>query len=195
MNVEINKKKYLIKPASELTVKEYITFFTSISPEPKEKEVIICYLAAITGLSFKEINSVSMNSNTLRRLSAYIGKIKWIEQFENKSFFYYRKIGKKLFKEKIEWRTLGARRMIEERQATNQLELAVYLLAIYIDEEYNQESIEEIYNDLQNYNAIAVFSFVIFFFKSLMNGKSSGRNYIKTLLKKALTSIRTKLKR
>lgn len=195
MNIEINNQKYRIKPATELTVKEYIAFFTTISPEPKEKEVIICYLAAITGLEFKEINSVSMDSHSLRRLSVYIGPIKWIEQMENCHYFYYRKLSKRIYKETLNWRTLGARRMIEDRQASNQLELAVYLLAIYVNGKYDQEAIEEIYNDLMSYNAISVFSFVIFFFKSLMNGKVSGIDYIKLLLTKALINIRTKLRK
>lgn len=195
MNIAINNQKYRIKPATELTVKEYITFFTTISPEPKEKEVIICYLAAITGLEFKEINSVSMDSHSLRRLSVYIGPIKWIDKMENCHYFYYRKLSKRIYKETLNWRTLGARRMIEDRQSSNQLELAVYLLAIYINGKYDQEAIEEIYNDLMSYNAISVFSFVIFFFKRLMNGKVSGIESIRLHLIKALINIRTKLKR
>jgi hypothetical protein len=85
--------------------------------------------------------------------------------------------------------------MIEDRQAANQLELAVYLLAIYIDGKYDQESIEAIYTDLLNYNAISVYSFVIFFFKSLMNGKVSVLSSICLQVIRALINIRTKLKR
>ena len=194
MNVEINKQKYRIKPATELTVKEYISFFSNISKEPKEKEVIICYLAAITGLDFKEINSVSMDSHSLRRLLVYIGPIKCIDQMQNCHYFYYRKLSKRIYKENLNWRTLGVRRMIEDRQATNQLELAVYLLAIYINGKYDQEAIEEIYNDLLTYNAISVYSFVIFFFKNLMNGKVSVLSSIRLRVIKALINIRTKLK-
>jgi hypothetical protein len=195
MNVEINNQKYRIKPASELTVNEYIKFFSIISVEPKEKEVIICYLAAITGLDFKEINSVSMDSHSLRRLSVYIGPIHWIDKIENCHYFYYRKTAKRIYKENLNWRTLGVRRMIEDRQASNQLELAVYLLAIYIDGKYDQESIEEIYNDLLNYNAISVYSFIIFFFTNLMNGKISVLSSIRLQAIRALINIRTKLKR
>ncbi len=195
MNVEINKKKYKIKPASELTVREYITFLTSISENPKEMEVIICYIASITGLSFKDITSVNIDKTSLRRISVYIGEIVIPDKLKGLDSFYYRKPNKKIYKRNINWRSFGVRQLIEDRKADNNMDLAVYLLAIYIDGNYDNEQIEEIYKDLQDYNAASVFGFVLFFFKSLSNGKISVANYLRLQATKAKISTQKLLRR
>lgn len=203
MNIEINNKKYKIKPASELTVKEYIDFFGNISQEPSQMEVIICYIAALTGLSFKEITSVSIDDNSLRRISVYIGQIKGPNDLETKFSFYYRETAKYLYKETLNWRTLGARKLKEDREklienpesVKSQLELAVYLLAVYVSGNFDAEEIEKIYKNLYKYNAFNVFGFIVFFFKGLSNGKISGINFLRMLATKAGIYILQKLKK
>jgi Iap family predicted aminopeptidase len=189
MNIEINKKKYKIKPASELTVKEYISFFSKLSEKPKQMEIIICYVSAITGLDYKDVTSVSIDSGSIRRLMVYIGEVKPPTSMENIDYFYYKKDAKKIIQKEVNWRSFGVRSMLEDKKTTNQLDLAVYLLAIYLNEKYDNEKIEEIYTDLQDYNAISVFSFVFFFIKKLQSGEKQGQNFLSRLWVKVYTNI------
>jgi len=189
MKIEINKKKHEIKPASELTVKEYIDFFSKISPGAGNFEALICYISVITGLDYQDIDKIDIDNNSIRRLSAYVGKIYAPNEFQSLDYFYHKKTGKRIYKASLNWRTMGVRKLIEERKTENQLELAVYLLAVYVAGNYDNEKIEEIYNELMAYNAASVYGFIIFFFKGLLTGRKSGNNFFKRLKKKAFTSI------
>lgn len=189
MNIKINKKTYKIKPANQLTIKEYLTYFTMIKPDSNYLEKLICYLCAITGLKYNHVADINIEYDDIRRIFAYIGDILQANEVPESRVFYHRKSGKTLYQKSVNWRSIGARKMLEDRKAETQIEQAVYLLAIYINGKYDAEKIEEIYHELQDYNAIEVLSFSIFFFKSLYSGKKQGGIFLKRLLKNRFTSI------
>ena len=191
MKITINKKDYKIKPASEMTVSEYSNFFGSISEKPGQMEIIICYISAITGLEYQQITSVNIDENSLRRIMAYIGTIETPATIKTIDTFYYKKTGKKYYQKNINWRTLGVRKLMEDRKEENQLNLACYQLAVYISGNYDNEKIEQIYSELQSYNSISVYGFILFFFKNLMSGEKSEQSYLKRLMKKVSINIRT----
>ena len=188
MKIKINNKNHKIKPASEMTVKEYITLFDGIEKELSGLEMLIRYISITTENKYKHIADININEATIRRLFAYVGEISQAKNMPESKEFYYKKTAKTLYQKSLNWRTIGVRKLLEERKTDNQLELAVYLLAIYISTDYDNEKIEEIYQELQNYNAISVFSFVIFFFKKLHPGKNSDRSFLKLLRKKVSTN-------
>lgn len=183
MNIKINKKTYKIKPASELTVSEYLTYFSKIKEDSNYLDKLICYLCAITGLSYNNVADINIDQDSIRRIFAYIGDIYHVNDIPESKVFYHRKSGKTLYQKSVNWRAIGARKMLEDRKAETQIEQAVYLLSIYIAGNYDVEKTEEIYQELQNYNAIEVLSFSVFFFKSLYSGKKSGGNFLKRLLR------------
>lgn len=194
MRITIDKKNYKIKPATELTVKEYNKFFSTISGT-SNSEYLICYLGVITGLEFSRLNSFNIDDNSFRRLIFYIGQILQPNEIPVSKEFLYRKKSITLNQKSVNWRTLGVRKFLEEKKECNQIEQTVYLLAIYLAKDYDSEKIEEIYQELQDYNAIEVISFSVFFFKKLFNGQKSVTNFLRMLLIKALIKIARRLKR
>lgn len=189
MNIKINNKKCEIKPASELTVKEYIELFDRFDPKTKNFGILIDYISVTLGLEYKNVADVKMNQRTIRRLFAYIGEIKLAKDMQVSKEFYYKKTGKKYYQSVVNWQSVGVRRMMEERDEKNQLKIAVYLLAILIQDNYDYKKTEAIYEDLQDYNAVDVFSFVIFFFINLYNGKKQDTNFLRRLMRKLIISI------
>lgn len=189
MKPKINNKKYQIKPASEMTVSEYIELFDRFKPETKSLGLLLDYISVTLGLDYKHVADVNFDVKTIRRLFAYVGEIQDVEDMPISTEFYYKKTGKTYYQKTINWQSVGARRMIEERKEDNQLKLAVYLLAIYISENYDYEKTEAIYEELHEYRAIEVFSFIVFFFKNLKNGKKPGENFFRKFLKKRNTNI------
>ena len=189
MNIKINNKDYEIKPADQLTVKEYVDFFSRIGDKASEIEVLICYIATITGLSYKSVADVSIFGTSIRRLMAYIGTIQQANEIPISKEFYHKRTGKTLYQNTVNWRSLGARKLLEDRAADTQIEQAVYLLAVYISGDYDDDKINKIYEELQDYNAIDVLSFVIFFFKKLMIGEKPDKNFLQRLRKKVGISI------
>ena len=185
MKIEISGKKYEIKTASELTVKEYVYFFSGITETSKESDIFIRYISAVTGLDFLNVCKIDIDEHSIRRMLAYVGEIKNPMQLNTIDYFYIKNTGRKLYQKNVNWRSLGTRKMLEDKHLETGLELAVYLLAIYIDGTYDNENIEQIYSDLQNYNAISVFGFVWFFFQKLQNGKKQETNFLKMLMTKA----------
>lgn len=184
MKIKINNKSHKIKPASEMTVKEYILLFDGLEKEISGLEMLIKYISITTRTKYNHVSDIDINQTTIRRLFAYIGEILQAKDIPESKEFYYKRTGKTLYRKLVNWRTIGARKLLEDRKTDNQLEQVVYLLSIYLQDDYDNEKIEVIYNELQDYNAIDVFSFVIFFFKSLHLGKSSGRSFLKMLRKK-----------
>jgi hypothetical protein len=170
MKATINNKKYSIKPADQLTVKEYVDFWTKLSDKASEIEVLICYLSSVTGLDYDHVADININKASIRRLLAWIGTIKQTTEMPVSTEFYHKRTGKVLYQKSLNWRTLGARKLLEDRKANTQIEQAVYLLAVYVSDGYDSDKVSEIYEELQDYNAIDVLSFVIFFFKKLMIG-------------------------
>ncbi len=188
MNIKINKKTYKIKPASELTVSEYLAYFSKIKEYSGSLGRLMHYLCAITGLSYNNIADIKIDPDSIRRIFAYIGDIYHVSDIPESKVFYHRKSGKTLYQKSVNWRAIGARKMLEDRKAETQIEQAVYLLSIYIAGNYDAEKTEEIYQELQDYNAIEVLSFSVFFFKNLYSGKKSGGNFLKRLLRNLSTN-------
>lgn len=189
MKVKINNKNHEIKTASELTVKEYIQFFDIVNENSGNIEKLAAYISVLTGENYFNVQNIKFDSHSLRRLSSYIGEIQQPEKMRIIDNFYYKKTGKRIFQKLVNWRALGVRSLLELRKTDNSLELAVYLLAIIISGDFDSEKIEEIYNELQEYNAISVFGFAIFFLLRLSNGKKSDPNYLNLLLIKVSINI------
>ena len=188
MKIKINKKNIKIKPASELTVSEYVQIFDKLEDKVNHLEVLIVYLSVTLNLKYNHIADMNINEVSIKRLLAYIGQILQAKDIPVSKEFYYKKTGKILYQKSLNWRTIGVRKLLEERKTDNQLEQIVYLLAIYLSNDYDNEKIEEIYQDLQSYNAIEVLGFVIFFFKKLHNGRSSGKGSFRMLLRNLRTN-------
>lgn len=187
MKVKINNITYKIKPASELNISEYVKIFEGLDSK-NNLEVLIRYIAVTTGNIYKDVANIDMNQKTISRLFAYIGKASLATEIPENKEFYHKKSGKTLYQKSVDWQTLGVRKLFEDRKAESQIEQAVYLLAVYLSNDYDSEKIEEIYIELQDYNAIDVLSFIIFFFKKLHHGKNSGSNFFQRLRKKVSTN-------
>ena len=185
MKIQINEKSYKLKPASELTVKEYIKLFSLINEKSGQIQILMAYICSISGINYSEAQKINIDENTIRRAFAYIGQINTPDNIPKVDYFYIKKTGKRIWKSTLNWRSLGVRKLLEDRTYENSLDLAIYLLAIYCDGNYDNENIQEIYNDLQDYRANDVFGFVVFFLQKLSNGKKSEPNYLKKLLTKA----------
>lgn len=179
MKIKINGTNHKIKPASELTVKEYAAI-----DESSGLEFLINYISVITDIPYRNVADISLDKQSIRRLFAYIGQITNLQDMPESNQFYYKKSGKTLYQKSVNWRTLGVRKLLEDRKTDIQIEQMTYLFSIYLSNDYDNDQIEEIYEDLQNYNAIEVLSFVLFFFKKLSGGKKSGNNFLRMLLKK-----------
>lgn len=188
MKIKINNKNHKIKPASEMTIKEYVDLFNGMEKELSGLEVLMRYISITTKTKYNHVADISINSITIRRLFAYIGDILQAKDIPTSKEFYYKRTGKMLYQKSVNWRTIGARKLLEERKTDSHVEQVVYLLAVYISNDYDNEKVEEIYNELQDYNAIDVLSFVVFFFKKLYHGKNSGRNFLKKQRIKANTN-------
>lgn len=187
MKIKINNISHKIKPASELLISEYVKIFEGLD-STNNLEILIRYIAVTTGNIYKDVAGINMNEKTIRRLFAYIGKASLANEIPENKEFYHKRSGKTLYQKSVDWRTLGARKLLEERKAESQIEQAVYLLAVYLSNDYDSEKVEEIYIELQDYNAIDVLSFIIFFFKKLHLGKNSGNSFFQRLRKKANTN-------
>jgi hypothetical protein len=163
MNIKINNKEYNIKPASELTVKEYVEFMTRVEGETGGFSYLIQYLSVITGLWACDVAQISISKQDIRRITAFIGNV---EEMPEAKEFYYKRSGKTLHRNSLNWQTLGARKMIEESGLDNNLKQTVYLLAVYLSD-YDASRADKIHKELQDYNAFDVFGFALFFFRNL----------------------------
>ena len=184
MNIKINKKKHKIKPASELTLGEYSAFFEKLQEDTGNLEKLILYLSITTGLKYKDVADISIDEYSITCLLAYIGTIQQPKDIEETDQFYYKRAGRTLYKKSANWRTLGIRKLLEEKREENQINLNAYLLAGMLSDDYDIKQIESIFKDLQDYNALEVLGFSVFFFKSLLNSQRSGNNFFKRLMRK-----------
>lgn len=192
MEVQINDKSYPVRFSSQLTAKEYIKYMSSLSEGSKSYEQLISYLSVTTKASIPDIESsatIDIDDNSIRRLSSYIGVVPQINEFTELDSFYYKRKGRTIYKKSLNWRTLGTRKMLEERGIENSLEQSVYLLAVYVSGDCDSENIELIYNELLDYEASKVFGFVVFFFTKLTSGPKLDRNGWLTRKIKAFISI------
>jgi len=189
MKIRINNKQTKIKPASELTVKEYIELFDRLNEKSTEIDIFTNYVSIVTGYQVYTILKLNFDTHSFRRLTAYIGEIYAPKSFPELKTFTYLKTGEIFFQKKIEWRTLGIRKLLEAKKSDNQLELVVYLLSIIVSKDYDSDTIEEIYSELMDYRATDMYGFAVFFFKKLMSGSKHETNFLRLLLKKVSTNI------
>lgn len=175
MEIKINNKSHKIKFASQLTAGEYIKYMESLSDTRGSYEQLINYIAIVTGMTCKDTSMVDIDDNSIRRLSTWIGNVPQINEIPELDRFYYKRKGRTIYRGTLNWRTLGARKMLEEKGMENSMEQAVYLLAVYVSGDYDNEKVERIYNELLDYDAMDVFGFIVFFFKKLTIGMKPGR--------------------
>lgn len=176
MEVQISNKSYPVKFSSQLTAGEYIAYMDSLNDDSGTFEQLINYLSITTETEVSNVAQINIDDDSIRMLSAYIGVVPQINEFPELDQFYYKRKGRTIYKKSLNWRTLGARKMLEERGIENSLEQSVYLLSVYVSGDYDSENIELIYNELLDYEASKVFGFVVFFFTKLMSGSKPDRS-------------------
>lgn len=162
MKVKINNKKHKIKIASELTVSEYIKLMSKDTSQ-NSYETLINYLSIITRMKYGNVADINISDETIKRIFVYIGEIIPVENIQITDKFYYKRTGVTLYANSLDWRTLGARKMLEDAKLGSYLEQTIYLLACYLSKDYDNDRIGSIYDELMNYNAYETFSFAFFF--------------------------------
>lgn len=189
MNITINKQEHKIKFSEQLTAGEYAVYMGSLTKKSGDYDCLIKYISAVTGVSIHDTYTVDMPDESIRRLTSYIGMVKSVDEFERKDSFYYKRKGRHIYATSLHWRTLGARKLLEEKELNNQYEQAIYLLAAYLSDNYDYEQTDKIYSDLLNDDASNVYGFIIFFFNKLRSGsKSVKRSWLRRKIE-AFTSI------
>ena len=183
MKVKLNDKKYRIKTSSLLTVREHIEFFE------QESQNLITYLSIITGLKFAEIQKCKISDSTINQLSAYIQKVYPFEHFWNLKkpstgmIFHDTYYDFNFF----DWNTLGVRHALEQKQEkeNNITKLAIYTLAVMlsIDNDYDNDVTEMIYNELLDMPYPHVLHCSAFFLKKLQRGRKKEWKLFKWLRK------------
>jgi len=189
MEIQINKQPRKIKFSSQLTVGEYIKYYNSLNEESGSYEQLMNYIAVVTGTTYKQVSVVDISDQDILRITAFIGIVPKLEDMEELDSFYYKRAGRTIYKKSLNWRTLGARKMLEEKKLDSALEQAVYLLSCYISKDYDSEKVELIYSELLDYDATLVFGFIVFFFKKLVNGIKPDKNCWLMRKLKAFTNI------
>ena len=183
MKVKLNGTKYKIKTSSLLTVREHIEFFE------REHQDLITYLSIITGLGFAEVQKCKISDRTINQLSAYIQKVYPFEHFWNLKKPQTGIIFHDIFHEldSLDWNTLGVRHALEQKQEkeNNITKLAIYTLAVMlsIDNDYDNDVTEMIYNELLDMPYPHVLHCSAFFFRKLQNGRKKDRKSFKWLRK------------
>lgn len=190
MKIKINGTNYDIKTSANLTVKEYIEL-------SKLDGNILDYISVVTGLKFKSIADCFFTDLTLNRLHSYVQPIRQVENLDRSYLFMYKRTGQIVSEKTFNFDSVGTMFLMQTRseQTTNNLELMVYLLAIAIQKEYDAEKIENIYNELLEYNYIQIFSFIAFFFRKLYYGSNKNRTSLSKRIKVFLISLQLKLRR
>jgi len=168
MKIKLNNKSYKIKPAENLTVKEYRDFFSKFDNKKSSLHSVINYLSVVTGLEFGELSKINIDTKTLSRITYYIGSIRPINNLKSVEKFAFS--GQIFEKNKLDWESVGVRLLMSENKSENVIELMTYLLAILIENNFDAEKVNEIYEQLLNENALSVLCFSTFFFQNLLNG-------------------------
>ena len=182
MKVAINKTKYQVKTSANLTCREYIEY------NKRHDNTILDYLAITTKQEYKSIADTSFDMLTLNRLNSYIQPLKLVEHLERSYLFRYTKTGQIVSAKTFNFESVGTVFLIQSKaqETKSNLELMIYLLAIAIQKNYDAEKIEQIYNELLDYNYIQVYSFIYFFFRNFMSG-SKKKVKLSSRLKKMFT--------
>jgi len=193
MRIKLNNREHTIKPASLLTVREYIKL------SEKASYSLIDYLSVVTGKRFGAIAETKISNRSIKKLYAFIGGVTPFDNFMKQTSIKrsYPFDGKVFNYEDLDYETLGVRMLMEQKASDidNIIELVVYLLAVLIEKTYDSEKVEKIYNQLLDANYIDTFEYACFFFKKFKNGLSKGSGSLITRLKELIISMLTKSKR
>ncbi len=173
-----------------MTCREYIEL-------SKTQGSLLDYISIVTGLKFKNIADLSINQYTLNRLHSYIQQVKNVQSLERSRLFYYAKTRQLISEKTFNFDSCGTVFLMQTRaeKTTSDLELMVYMLAIAIQNEYDAENIDVIYNELLDENYINVYSFIHFFFRNFVNGLNKRNQSLITSIKIFTTKILQRLKR
>lgn len=179
MKITLNKHKVKLTTADNLSIEQYLQL------SEKENITIIDYLNATTDFKVLDIARTGLSNRHLRRLNNYIGSIKTFEELakiKQKSIIFEDKLYQR---DNLDCLTFGARVMLEARQkeTQNPLKLAVYLLAILIEGNFDADKTDVIYNKLLKLSYIDYLPFAVFFFKRLTIGKYKGPRLLSFLPK------------
>ena len=188
MKISINGKRHSVKPASLMTVKEYIEFFDLWEYGMNDLRLVVLYLSITLKIDMKSILGINISDINIRRLMAYIGQIQDINNLSkiDTSRFVYYNSGKILLRRNMRWRSLGVRLMLQDRKTESPLELMAYFLAILIGGCTDAEKVEKVYANILEHNAVDVFPFAAFFFLRLQNGS----NFVTRFLKQIRSLVR-----
>lgn len=189
MKLRLNGKKVFVKTASNMTVTEYINYFSKIKEGDDIFSATLLYLSSIfPDLTFADILYDEISDETIRKINAYCELPIPVDQLPETNEFYYGYTGQR-FTQNLNWRAVGVRLELRKSKNKNKCteELIVYLLAILITDNFDSDQIEKSYQRLLNYNAVDVFSFGYFFFQKLANGSPNATIFSK--LKKLILNM------
>lgn len=192
MKLKLNGKNHYIKSGEMLTVAEHIDFLSRIDPDvSKTDRMIFTYISVVAGVEFDDIVKVNISSRASYLVLSFLNKIKLPDQMDESEEFYFGWSGQRFIRKKIEWRNAGVRMLMGERKHPNTLDAMVYLLAILISKNYDPKIVQENYERLLKCNAIDVFSFTNFFFRSFKGGWKSEPKLLRMLKRLLFRNMRT----
>lgn len=191
MKILINNNPVKLKPANDLTCKEYIDIlnYKNIS--------IIEYIAYFSGYTPEQVKHSKIKTKDLNKIAYLVGQLQNLE-----SFFEIKQIpenisicGKKYeYKNLIDLcESVGARILYTEFEKNKQkvdFENIIYLLAIVLDGSLDNESTNRTYENLLKENYTDCFPYAAFFLAEFQKTSSKELNFFKKL--KKITRIQTK---
>jgi len=175
VKIKLNKITHEIKPASELTVKEYLQF-VRIDGQGRiimrnfkgYIDYVLTYLSITLNVKFSEILRYKLDNSTIVRILSFIGIIESYEEIKKhelpKSFYFDGKI-KQIAKMDIY--PVGVRWLMESKIELNNVEHSVYLLSILLLDEFDRDRAESNYNSLLELNYLRVLPLAAFFLRNL----------------------------
>ena len=181
MRIRLNGKKTEIKPASNMTVAEYIEFWKQVKEGDNLFRVTLIYLSIVTGLKFGDVLLDEIDNKTIGKINSYCDVPMLVDKMKISKEFYYGFTGQR-FTQELNWRAVGVRLLLSQKKK-NELELIVYLLSILITGSYDVGKIDETYHRLLQYNSVDVFSFGTFFLRNLQAGSSKETRFSRLLKK------------
>jgi len=171
MDIKLNKKKHKIKPASQLTVQEFLTL------SEIKNSTVIDYLAITLNVSFSSIANLKFDRISERQISAYVGSVTDISEFFETNIIplHFHFQDRAYPYTEFDCETVGVRIMMEAKakETDNVIELAVYLLSVLIEGQYDSKGVQKVFNRLMCCNYIDVIRYAAFFLKKFQSGFNS----------------------
>ena len=192
MKIKLNKITHEIKPASELTVKEYLQL--AQMDFKGNIDFVLNYLSITLNVQFSEVLKYKLDNSTLVRIISFIGIIESYEEIKKhelpKSFYFAGKIKPVA---KMDVYPVGVRWLIESKTGLNSVEHSVYLLGILLLSEFDRDKAEENYIALLELNYLRVLPLAAFFLKSLQKITSKGKIFSSMRIVEFITNTLRKL--